>query len=180
MFGLFSQYLPRIPARWCYSFQTLLGLFSAYALYQLGLPPGFLAALFVIQALDLYIHNSDLVPTRPHTELWQNPKRAYDTKVTRFLKKNLGDFRVSGLPYPNFTGHVAKLKTLGYSGGMQLKLMAKWRNDDNPNGSGDHDWFRRNEDNGLLDNYRVRYAFTHKRIDWEPTSVERLYRNPRV
>ena len=58
----------------------------------------------------------------------------------KLLKKNLGNYRVSGLPFPLFTGYIHGFRTLGYNGGFQLRDMAKWRGDTNPDGSGKHAW----------------------------------------
>lgn len=180
MTGLGARYLPRIPARWCWSFQLALGWCAVSGLTNLHLTERVLAVLLGLQAFDLIWHNADLIPTSPYCELPNRPKWAFNTRLTRFLSAAGTYFRVSGLPYPLFTGHINKIKTLGYSGGMQLKLMAKWRKDTDPNGSGQHDWFKANEDDESLDRARVRYAYTTARTDWEPTPVRHLYHNPRI
>lgn len=181
MIGLFSEKLPRIPARWCWSFQFAIGWMAVNGLSNLHLTERALACLCVVQAFDLIWRNADLIPTLPYSELYQRPSRAFSSPLTRFLEANLGDCRVSGLPYPIFTGHINKLKTLGYSGGMQLKLMAKFRNDNNPDGNGSHDWFKDNENDERLTSYRVRFSHSRKRINnWLSTEVRRLYRNPEL
>lgn len=181
MLGAFSQYFPRIPARWCFTFQFSLIWAAVSGLSSLNLPDGVLAALCLIQAADLWLHNSPLLVNHPYAELYNKPSWAFNTRLTRYLAAHLkpGE-RVSGLPYPLFTGHLNSIQTLGYSGGMQLKLMARWRNDSNSNGSGGHDYFRDNVDGGELDRSRVRYAYTTKRIPWEPTPIKYLWRNPRL
>lgn len=178
MIGVGSQFFPRIPARWCFSFQFALGWCAVSGLTNLHLTERVLAGICFLQAFDLIWHNADLIPTSPYSELYNKPSRAFNTRLTRYLEGVKG--RVSGLPYPLFTGHINQLLTLGYSGGMQLRLMAKWRMDRNPNGSGGHDFFRDNVDGECLDRARVEYAYTPARIDWEATPIPRLYRNPRI
>ena len=180
MIGLFSRHLPRIPARFSFSFQFALGWVATTYLSGLNLSYRTIMALILIQALDLYWNNSELLVTRPYSELQNAPNRAFNTRITRFFSGNGQNWRISGLPYPLFTGHVNKLLTLGYSGGMQLKLMAKFRGDKNPNGSGEHDWFKNNADDPKLDGYRVRYAYTSKKLDWKPTPIRHLWENPRL
>lgn len=178
MLGAFSRFFPRIPARWCFSFQFALGWCAVSGLINLHLTERVLAGLCLVQAFDLIWNNADLIPTSPYSELYNKPSRAFNTRLTRYLQGVKG--RVSGLPYPLFTGHINELLTLGYSGGMQLRLMSKWRNDRNPNGSGGHDFFRNNIDGECLDRARVEYAYTPKAIDWPNTPIKRLYRNPRI
>lgn len=175
--GLFSKHLPRIPARWLFTAQFALGWMAVSGLAALQLPTTAIWGLVLVQGMDLWLHNRSAMIPRPFSELPEAPGRAFDTKLTRYLAGCQN--RVSGLPYPLFTGHVNGLYTLGYSGGMQLKLMARWRGDNNPNGNGDHDWFKHNGDSESLDAYRVEYAYTRARIDWLPTPIDHLYRNPR-
>lgn len=177
--GAYSSYFPRIPARWSFIFQFWLVWASLEGMTSVVLGPGVLTALTLIQALDLYLNNHDLIPTHPYSELPEKPSRAFNTPLTQFLVNHLGTARVSGLPYPLFTGHINKLRTLGYSGGMQLRLMAKWRNDTNSNGSGQHDYFVNGKDGTPLDIARVKYAYTKGRINWPRTCIKYLYRNPR-
>lgn len=175
--GAFSSRLPRIPARWLWTFQFSIGWVALSSMAQIGLPPITLWCLLLIQCFDLWYHNR-LWPTRPYSELPNRPSFAFNTQLTRFLEGCQG--RVSGLPWPLFTGHINRIKTLGYSGGMQLKLMAKWRNDTNPDGSGEHDYFRSNTDGEAVDRYRIKYAFSRKKLNgWLETPIKHLYRNPR-
>jgi hypothetical protein len=119
------------------------------------------------------------LPPRPFSELTKKPSLAFNNRLTRYLEKHLENYRISGLPYPLFTGHINRFRTLGYSGGMQLKLMAKFRNDTNPNGNGSHDWFKDNDYDERLTSYRVRFSFSRKKLDkWMPTPIKHLYRNP--
>ena len=171
---LFQSFLPRVRQR--------LWIISSYLAITLSfsfLPKSLLFPLLILQCLDLYLHNR-LLPTRPFCELQRVPERVFNSKMMRYLKDNIGDARVSGLPFPLFTGLVNEIRTIGYCGGMQLKLMAKWRNDRDPNGSGHHDFFIANEDNSALDTGRVKFAFTRKGIDWPSTGFKHLYRNPRM
>lgn len=176
--GMFAKHLPRIPARWLFTLQFALGWMAVSGLHNLNLAPPAIWGLILLQIGDLWLHNRHAMVPRPFSELPRRPSWAFNTKLTAYLDGC--KTRVSGLPYPLFTGHVNGLFTLGYSGGMQNKLMAKWRGDADPNGSGDHDWFKKNEDGESLDRYRVGYAYTRKRIDWEATPVAHLYRNPRI
>ena len=139
-----------------------------------------LFTIITIQAFDLWLHNSQLLPPRPFCELPIRPSKAFNTKLTRYLGENLDpDARVSGLPWPLFTGHINKFKTLGYCGSMQLKLMAKWRGDKDPNGSGHHDYFMGKEDGNELDVARVQFAYSRKKLNWPRTAIRNLYVNPR-
>ena len=180
MMGLASPHLPRIPARWSFTFQFTLGWMATSGFNNLCIDSKVWLGIILIQAFDLYWHNREYIVTEPYSELPQRPSWAFNTPLTRYLEEHLGNDRVSGLPYPLFTGHVNKLRTLGYSGGMQLKSMAKFRGDTNPNGSGEHDWFKSNTDSERLDRYRVRFAFSRKKLDWEPTIIPNLYKNPRI
>jgi len=181
MLGFLSKHLPRIPARFSFTFQFALGWWATANLKDLHLPTEAILALIIITCFDLWYNNSDLIPTLPYSELPKKPSRAFNTPLTRYLQANLkSDERVSGLPYPLFTGHINRLRTLGYSGGMQLKLMAKWRNDNNPDGSGEHDWFKSNKDGESLDRSRVKFAYSRKRLDkWVQTPIKYLWLNPR-
>lgn len=175
--GAFSQHLPRIPARWLWTFQFSLGWIAVRSMEQVThlLTPMALLCLVFIQAFDSWYHNR-LWPTRPYSELPNRPSFAFNTQLTRFLE-GCQD-RVSGLPWPLFTGHINRIKTLGYSGGMQLKLMAKWRHDTNPNGSGEHDYFKSNNDMEAANRYRIKFAYSRKRLSWPCTEVRNLYVNP--
>lgn len=180
MMGLFSSFLPRIPARWSYSFQVILGLSAMAGLRQANLPRSVVLALCVLQALDLFVHNSPLLITHPYSELPNRPSFAFNTKLTRYFGKHR-DGKVSGLPYPLFTGHINQIRGLGYCGGMQTKEMAKLRGDDNPNGSGFHDWFRLREDGSDLDVYGIKWAYRRKRpAGWIATPIRFLWENPRI
>lgn len=170
--GAFSSHLPRIPARWLWAFQFALGFMAIAALQNLSLSNTVVFCLSIIQGFDLWYHNR-LWPTRPYAEIPNRPSFAFNTELTRFLECTKE--RVSGLPWPLFTGHINRIKTLGYSGGMQLKLMAKWRHDSNPNGAGEHDYFRSNNDMEALNRYRVKWAFSRKKLGLSSAGVKNLY-----
>lgn len=128
--------------------------------------------LTFIQVFDLWLHNKELIPPRPFCELWEKPSRAFNTKLTRFLEKNIGDGKVCGLPYPLFTGHINNLKTIGYCGSMQSKEMWRWRK------SFKHDPFIDGVDTGELTRHGIKYAYSRKKLDWKRTEIRNLYLNP--
>jgi len=176
MLGVCGKHLPRIPSRFSYTFQFALAWCAVDGLNRLNLSNSVILVLCGIQLFDLWLNNSPLLVNHPYAELYNKPSYVFNTRLTRALKNATG--RVSGLPYPLFTGHINEIKTLGYSGGMQLKLMSKFRGDNNPNGSGEHDWFKSHDDGERLSEYRVQYAYTPKRINWATTQLKKLYRNP--
>lgn len=178
MLGACGKHLPRIPARFSYTFQFALIWCALDGLNHLHLTNNVLVVLCLIQAFDLWHNNSSLLVNHPYAELYQKPSWAFNTKLTRFLEKNLGENRVSGLPYPLFTGHINKLRTIGYCGGMQLKLMAKWRHDDSSDGRGQHDFFKGEGNTDGLRVARVKYAWTVKKLDWPSAGIHNLYTNP--
>ena len=178
MIGFLREHLPRIPSRFGFLLTLSLGWAATNGLSHMIIAPNHLLALIFLTMYDLYHHNSKLDPHSPYSELPQLPSRAFNTELTNYLEATLGDARVSGLPYPLFTGHINKLRTLGYSGGMQLKLMAKFRQDTSSDGSGAHDWFKLRKDSEPLGNYRVKFAYTSQRLDWEPTRIPWLWKNP--
>ena len=180
MLGACGKLLPRIPARFSYTFQFALIWCAIDGMNRMNLSNHIVATLCLLQAFDLWHNNSPLLVNHPYAELYKKPSQAFNTKLTRFLEANLGDARVSGLPYPLFTGHINKLKTLGYSGGMQLKLMAKWRRDASSDGSGLHDFFKGEADTNGLDVARVKFAWTTARTNWKNTGgFKRLFLNPK-
>lgn len=170
---LFRSILPRIYQR-AWILPIYLSIFLC--LPELALES--VTALFILQSFDLWLHNSSLLPTRPWCELYQRPCRAFKSRLVSYLQAHLGTDRVSGLPYPLFTGLINNFNTLGYSGGMQLKLMAKWRGDTDPNGSGHHDYFRGKEDEAPLGIARCKFSYTLKKLNWPSTPIRHLYRNP--
>ena len=129
-------------------------------------------ALILVQSLDLWIHNKEVMPARPFVELWQKPSRAFNNKLTQYLDKHLGEGKVSGLPYPLFTGHINRFKTIGYCGSMQTKEMYAWRQ------SFKHDPFMDGVDVNDLTKNGIKYAYSRKKLDWIRTSVRNLYLNP--
>ena len=180
MLGIGRKWLPRIPARFGFLLTIGLGWCATNGLSNMALTYHSLLALVFLTYFDLFWHNSTLDPHLPHSELPNRPKWAFQTALTTFLEANSKGFRISGLPYPLFTGHINRLQTLGYSGGMQLKLMSKWRQDNNPDGGGEHNYFQSHEDNELLDRYRVRFSYQGKGHDWLSTPVRGLWENPRL
>ena len=128
--------------------------------------------LILVQGFDIWLFNHELLPPRPFCELWEKPSRAFNTKLTRFLEKNLGDGKVAGLPYPLFAGHINKLRTIGYCGSMQNNLMWKWRH------SFKHDPFIDGVNEDDLSRFRIKYAFSRKKLSWPSTSIRNLYINP--
>lgn len=182
--GYFGKYLPRIHERWLVLTQFSLGWMAISGLSNLNLPNNLLLLCLFLACFDLLQRTSRLLPME-QCELWQRPARAFKSQMLAYIQKNIKpDERVSGLPYPLFTGIINNIKTLGYCGGMQLSLMAKWRNDNDPNGGGEHDWFRRNQDSESLDRSRVRFSFSCKELDrlysWKKTPFKRLWENPRL
>ena len=175
---LLARFLPRVTQRaWILSAYLAI-YFCLVAIRQLNLNGLQLNMLLVLVCLDQWLWHRQLIPTRPYCELQAKPSLAFNNRLTQYLSKHLGSHRVSGLPFPLFTGIINGFRTLGYSGGMQLKLMAKWRNDNNPNGSGMHDYFRGGNNYDSLTRHNVKFSFTRKRLDWPSTGIKFLYRNP--
>jgi len=170
---LFRNFLPRIYQR-----AWLLSAYMVVAMTCMLLSKETALFLLLLQSLDLWLHNRTLLPTRPYCELYQRPLLAFKSRLVKYLELHLGTDRVSGLPHPLFTGLINNFNTLGYCGGMQLKLMAKWRGDTDPNGSGHHDYFRGKEDEAPLGIARCKFAYTTKNINWETTGIRNLYKNP--
>ena len=170
LFRLFKSTLMRVPQR-----AMILSCYGAiyFCLLEMRTMSNTqIAALTLIQAFDLWLINRDCLPPRPFCELWEKPSRAFNTKLTRFLEKNLGDGRVAGLPYPLFTGHINGFKTIGYCGSMQNNLMWKWRK------SFKHDPFLDGVNGDDITRYRVRFAYSRKKLPWQNTEVPNLYLNP--
>jgi len=168
----YKQVLPRVWQR------AMIPMYYLAILTALiNIPTKYINILIALQVLDLWLHNRSMIPTRPFCELWSKPSNVFNTPLTRFLEKQ--DGRISGLPFPLWTGHINNLKTLGYCGGMANKMMAKFRNDNNPNGSGTHDWFKTNKDGKNVDLYGIKYAYTRKKMDWKTTGIRYLWENPR-
>ena len=173
--GLFKSYFPRVHERWLIVTQFGIGWASVNALSNLQLSNTALAILLGVHAFDLFWHNSQCLPPRPYCELWQRPSRVFNSKLTAFLEANLGGGKVSGLPYPLFTGHVNSIQTIGYCGSMQTKEMWAWRK------SFRHDPFIDGVDEDDLTKHGIQYAFSRKRLDrWSETPIKHLYRNPNL
>ena len=131
---------------------------------------------------------------QPYTQRWERPSKAYTTQVTAFLTPLMGrtPYRVSGLPYPNSTGLIQGIKTMGYSGGFMTKKMAYFRGVTNPDGGEPDDLA-----NLHLNWYGVKFAYTHRPLDkpyspggpnsdvnclskWKATPIPHLYENMAV
>ena len=172
--GLLRKWFPRVPQRWLIVVQFCVGWMAVSGLSNLHLAHTTLVILVSVHAFDLYWNNRECIPPRPWCELYQKPSWAFNTKLTRYLDKHLGDYRVAGLPWPLFTGLINGHRTMGYQGSMQLKLMAKWRGT-----TGSHGIEGLKEDD--LDRYRVKYCFRRTRPDkWLPTKFRFLWRNPNI
>jgi len=168
-----KSFLPRIHYRaWIISSYLVVWMSLSRLTHGLIIP------VLILQSLDLWLHNRSLLPTRPYCELYQRPLLVFKSRLVKYLELHLGTDRVSGLPFPLFTGLINNFNTLGYCGGMQLKLMAKWRGDTDPNGAGNHDYFRGKEDGAQLVTSRVKFAYTRSGINWESTPIPHLYKNP--
>lgn len=172
--GVGKKLFPRVHERWLIVVQFCVGWMAVSGLNNLNLPSHSIIILTLIHAFDLYWHNRSCLPPRPWCELYQKPSWAFNTRLTRYLEANLGDYRVAGLPWPLFTGLVNGFKTMGYQGSMQLKLMAKWRGT-----TGTHGIEGISDDD--LDRYRVKYAYSYKKPNkWCATEIKHLWRNPRI
>ena len=172
--GMGKRFFPRVHERWLIVLQFSIGWMSVSALNNLNLDVAQLYAIVILHAFDLYWHNREALPPRPWCELWQKPSRVFNTKLTQFLEQNLGDYKVSGLPWPLFTGHVNRLKTIGYCGSMQTKAMWAWRK------SFRHDPFIDGVNENDLTRNQIKFAFSRKRLDWPKTPIRYLYRNPSI
>ena len=173
--GLFKSFFPRVHERWLIVIQFGIGWMSVSALNNLNLNHQTLYLLVVLHAFDIFWHNRECLPPTPYYELWQKPSRVFNSKLTRFLESNLGDYKVSGLPHPIFTGHINEIKTIGYCGSMQTNKMWSWRK------SYRHDPFIDGVAQHDLNKYRIKYAFSYKRPSkWSKTIIRHLYRNPEL
>jgi hypothetical protein len=160
---LIRRYIPRVYSRtWC----ILLVIMPLVVKIHVPI------ALVILQCFDLWLFNRSVIPYEGYQELPRKPSWTFNTKLTRFLsgKQN----RVSGLPWPLFTGIINNIKTLGYCGSMQNKMMERLRGN-----NGQHEWDGSYED-PRLDSYRVGWAFTSQKINWKSTGIKNLYSNPRL
>jgi len=180
--GFLPRYPLRVPARFLYLVSLTLTLMSVEGLRRIGPFAALLALIVLLQAWDLCTNASSLMPMEPFIQRWERPSKAYHNPMTRFLERQPGNFRVSGLSYPNTTGQIQHIKTLGYNGGSQLKAMAKFRGDADPNGSGGFDWFSLGRDGPKLDWYGVKFAYTYRPLQgkWIPTRIPHLFRNTKA
>lgn len=168
----------RLPARYTYFVAVSLAMLAIEGFSVLTTKQQ-LVVLF-LQGVSFLLTNSRLWPMQPYVQRWQRPSEAFATPLARYLAGKPG--RVSGLPYPLRTGQVNRIHTLGYNGGSQAHWMATLRQDENPNGSGMHDWLALTADGQALDAYGIRYAYTARplRGKWHPTELPHLYENPLI
>lgn len=169
----------RIPARYVYFVGLSLAFLSIEGFSSLSnyLNSYQLAILLALQCASLLTHAS-LWPMGRWVQRWDRPSRADRHPLVSYLRSSPSG-RISGLPYPLRTGQLHQLHTLGYNGGSQARWMATLRGDENPNGSGGHDWFATGLDGPSLDAYGVRWAYTYRplRGKWHPTPILHLYEN---
>jgi len=183
LFRALSPIMMRIPARWLYFVAVTLTFMAVVTLTTLPLP--WIKVLVLLQCWDLIMNTSQFMTIEPFSQRWERPSEVFNSPLVDFLKENLGQHRISGLPYPLRTGQLHGFKTLGYNGGAQLKAMAAFRYDSNPDGSGAHSWFDLyyQEADTRLDWYGVKYLFTYRRLNpqwWRETPIPHLYENPRI
>jgi len=173
--GLCKGYFPRVHERWLVVLQFCIGWMAVNSLNNLKLNTAQLILLTGLHIFDIFWHNRECLPPRPYCELWQRPSRVFNTNLTRYLESNLGDYKVSGLPWPLFTGHINGLRTIGYCGSMQTKDMWEWRK------SFRHDPFIDGVNPDDLTKHRIKYSYSRKKPDkWHPTPIRHLYRNPNL
>ena len=177
--GILRHVFPRIHERWLIVLQFCLGWMAVSALNNLNLATTTMCVMVFVHAFDIYWHNRTCLPATPWVELWDKPSRAFGrTSLIKELKRELkdSDFKVAGLPYPLFTGHIQGIYTIGYCGSMQTKEMWAWRK------SFKHDPFIDGVNHDDLTRNGVKYAVTRKRPDrWNKVyGTKHLYRNPNL
>ena len=177
--GILRHVFPRIHERWLIVLQFCLGWMAVSALNNLNLATTTMCVMVFVHAFDLFWHNRTCLPATPWVELWDRPSRAF--RRTRFMRELMNElkdsdfkFKVAGLPYPLFTGHIHGIRTIGYCGSMQTKEMWAWRK------SFKHDPFIDGVNHDDLTRNGVKYAVTRKRPDrWNKVyGTKNLYRNP--
>ena len=135
LFRLTSKFQLRLPARWTYFSGLTLAVMATQGFSTLSLLSPITNLLLILQCLNILLIHPKLWPMKPFCQRIEKPSWAFREEAVAHLR---GKPRVQGLPYPLTTGQIHHIKTLGYSGGSQLKAMAWLRGDTNPNGSGDH------------------------------------------
>ena len=178
LFGWLSPLMMRVPARWCYFASLSLAFMAVSGLSQLT-DYRLMNVLILIQSLDLCLNTSSLWPMEPYTQRWERPSRVFSKPYLSLFQE---PWRVSGLPFPMRTGYVNHIRTLGYTGGGQLTAMAGFRHDENPDGSGLHDWFQSENSQGEANWFGVRWAITQRPLlfPWKPTPFSHVYENNSV
>lgn len=175
LFKILNPVMLRIPARWMYFVGLTLSFMAVDGFSRSGHQP----LVLCLQGMFLVLVHSQLWPMTPFVQMRESPSRAMLSDLSLFLYKNLDGMRIAGLPFPLTTGQLIHAKSLGYNGGSQLKAMAEFRLDRNPNGSGDH------AGNYLFEPdlvwYGVEYKFSYldlsKSTFWKKTPVRNLFQN---
>lgn len=162
----------RIPARWLHLFTYGLVFTAVSGMSRVSSTQAAWFLLF-LQAFDLS-RNAGLQPIWPFCEWVKKPSQHFTNGLIA-LKENIGNFRVSGLPFPFFTGYLLGVRTLGYTGGFSLKKMCKFRGVTDSNGQSTHNWFDTCDFKNMTEEgwramwhgmrrYGVRYFFASKTL----------------
>lgn len=176
--GATGRWMPRgfrLPARFCWLISISLVFLSLHGLPYLPVSKEVLILLVILQVASLMWASWNLLPMEPFCQQWERPSAVFNTALTRWLSSHATGNRVSGLPYPLRTGHINRIRTLGYNGGSRSLWMAQLRPQE-----GGHDWFEHGRDGKKLDAYGITYAYTYrhlKRPKWLPTPMAHLFRN---
>lgn len=127
----------RIAARWLHLFTYGLTFCAVAGMSRVH---STMAVWFLLlfQACDLS-RNAGLQPIWPFCEWVRKPSDHIVLLHEMVGKLNPENFRVSGLPFPFFTGYLLGWRTLGYTGGFSLKDMCEFRGITDPNGESAHD-----------------------------------------
>ena len=177
-----APFMLRIPARMVYFANLALVFMAVSGLSRFQFDNRLTMVIVILQSWDLLMNTSRLWPML-YTQRWERPSKSFNTPLMAYLKAQPGDFRVSGMPFPNTTGQLHQIKSLGYNGGAGLAAMARFRGTaGNPYGVGGHDWFSTREDGPDLNWWGVRYAYTYRSLSgkWFPTPIPHLYENLQV
>lgn len=80
--------------------------------------------LIVLTLINLWYVNNRVLIIEPSTYEAKRPSEWLKDPNIRYLMKQKGDFKVSGLDFPFYCGHWVHLKTLGYMGGFRDKKLS--------------------------------------------------------
>ena len=177
LFHWCSPLMLRIPARMCYFLNLALVFMAVAGLSRFQFTSEALWVICLLQAFDLATNSSSLWPMQPFVQKWEKPSKTSHTLLIGFLYRNLGTYKVSGLPFPLSTGQIHGFRTLGYKGGSTLKSVARFHGTSNPMG----DWTGSQINKEDLDWFGVRYSYSYRpleRLGWIKTEVAHLYLNP--